>query len=367
MTQADALAASIDNEVGIMIPTLALPNNLNAGLNVGKDIEVDAIVVTDALFNPLIGQVDRYRFYLNGGSFRYLTAELVSFADRNILSTYCEMELYLEEETDDGLLLVTPIALNIKEFETFDPILLDVPITTSGTYRLEVRGDRFASNINRPGEYKLLVYAYEQPLITLELNSLIQGSTRGLNADANFPECVDNEEADDTRPTPGMTYMLVGTGDDIALSICTQDSEASTGSANFDTVITVYEEVCEGELKCIARNDDFKDCGVGSWVTFESEEEQTYFVRVSGYAGILVSEPQFELPFFGDFYLATKGESKTGKTGKSKKGGKKRRTCDKKGKKGKTGKGKKGSYDYYAGYDEEEDTPDGRWRKLRRV
>lgn len=69
----------------------------------------------------------------------------------------------------------------------------------------------------------------------------------------------------------GVWYTLTGTGGDITISTC--------ANADFNTQINVYEGTC-GALVCVGGNDDF--CGQQSEFTFESVQNRTYFVLISG-------------------------------------------------------------------------------------
>jgi len=73
-------------------------------------------------------------------------------------------------------------------------------------------------------------------------------------------------------PTHGLWYQIDGSGGDIIVSTCSEET-------NFDTVIDVFAGGC-GELQCIASNDD--GCGSQSLVRFASKIGVSYFIQVRG-------------------------------------------------------------------------------------
>ena len=149
-----------------------------------------------------------------------------------------------------------------------------------------------------------------------------------IGDDADLPICNDDKpggayvyEMDKT--TPGVWYKILGTGGTLTVSICTKDGFDITGAADFDTIIHVYEGSCE-ELICVDGNDDYtspetrSSCGVGSVVSWSSELNKEYWVRVSGFKE---HDSTLNVPSFGNFEMViTPGGGGGGKgTGKSKK------------------------------------------------
>jgi hypothetical protein len=95
----------------------------------------------------------------------------------------------------------------------------------------------------------------------------------------------------------GVWYALLGTGNTLTVSTCTQFFPS------FDTQLLVYTQVnqttgCADGLECVTSNDNF--CGLQSSVTFMSKGNQLYFVYISGTA----SAPQFDTPSEGEFSLS---------------------------------------------------------------
>ena len=149
------------------------------------------------------------------------------------------------------------------------------------------------------GEFTLLINCIApaendlcEDAIPLDCDSSIDGST-------NFATERGQEDAEDCSDdifsdlqSPGVWYTLQGTGAEITLSTC--------GTADYDTKIDVYTGSC-GELVCYAGNEDGDDCaGFTSELTFDSEEDETYYVYISGYkvfffGTLIVSQGDFTL------------------------------------------------------------------------
>mmetsp|Transcript_11462 Transcript_11462/g.27397 ORF Transcript_11462/g.27397 Transcript_11462/m.27397 type:complete len:1373 (-) Transcript_11462:161-4279(-) len=93
----------------------------------------------------------------------------------------------------------------------------------------------------------------------------------GSTADANV-DIVPLQSCGTEVVSPGVWFSVVGTGGEIAASLCEGTS--------FDTVISVFEGPC-GDLKCIGGNDDF--CDLQSAFSWETERDTTYYVLVHGF------------------------------------------------------------------------------------
>lgn len=103
--------------------------------------------------------------------------------------------------------------------------------------------------------------------------------------------CDDNEEP---REVEGIWYTVVGGGEVLRASTCTDEVlESSTaGGSNttlsavssleesFDTRITVFDGTVCGQMRCVAFNDQF--CGDKSSVSWLAEKGRVYFMFVEG-------------------------------------------------------------------------------------
>jgi len=105
-------------------------------------------------------------------------------------------------------------------------------------------------------------------LVEVQGNQFVQGSTVAATVD-NAP-CRGIQGGKD----PGVFYRVVGTGSRVIVSTC--------WGTEFDTVISVFMGDC-GTLRCVVSNDDF--CGKQSRVTFDSVENENYYILVQGYFG----------------------------------------------------------------------------------
>ncbi|KAL3929358.1 MAG: hypothetical protein SGBAC_012247 [Bacillariaceae sp.] len=92
------------------------------------------------------------------------------------------------------------------------------------------------------------------------------------NKDGRKMEEVVDSSCNFIPPTYGLWYEIDGSGGDIIVSTCSEDT-------NFATVIDIFTGGC-GDLQCIARNDN--GCGSQSLVRFASEIGVTYYVQVRG-------------------------------------------------------------------------------------
>jgi len=71
----------------------------------------------------------------------------------------------------------------------------------------------------------------------------------------------------------GMWYHFVGTGKSITAQTCDE-------TTSFDTVLSVHDSCDTSSRSCVSMNDD--SCGMGSVLTFDSEEGKDYYLFVSG-------------------------------------------------------------------------------------
>ena len=130
-----------------------------SGLNAGSSmLSTNTLVIVGEIDTS--GQIDVYRFQLSAG--RFITAELISLVDNNILSFDSQLTLAREEAMGPDTVLYN----NDDEFESFDSILLDFAIATDGAYKIIVQASN--SGPEQMGSYKLLVYVYDAPMIQVD-------------------------------------------------------------------------------------------------------------------------------------------------------------------------------------------------------
>lgn len=99
-------------------------------------------------------------------------------------------------------------------------------------------------------------------------NQVILGSTVTSKYDGQ-PECLED------RRSPGLWYMVIGTGDTFRVDTCSNHT-------NFDTKISLYRGVCGVQLECMGGNDD--SCsGVTSALQWKTEIGVLYYVKVHGH------------------------------------------------------------------------------------
>jgi hypothetical protein len=102
-------------------------------------------------------------------------------------------------------------------------------------------------------------------------------TTVGSTADA-IPDFYDGDTCLGQSTSRDLWYQVVGTGDGILASLCSQETD-------FDTQLSVYSSTdgsCSS-LECVVTNDD--SCGLASQVWWLAEEDTVYFIRVDGFAG----------------------------------------------------------------------------------
>jgi len=160
----------------IELPSLDIPNTIIEGENAGtKTIAANALVITGVIEE--FPETDRFRLRLEEGTF--LTAEVSSTRVLSV-SNPVATRLAIFSEDEDGTLV--EIYNNTQVFEPFDPVMIDVPITETGTYVIDViarrevyadtDGDRIIdTNITLPlnsafltGDYWLLLYHLDPEL-----------------------------------------------------------------------------------------------------------------------------------------------------------------------------------------------------------
>ncbi len=144
-------------------------------------------------------------------------------------------------------------------------------------------------------------YASAQPpndncedAILVDVGSVTAGTTIGASSD-NLDNCGTSISA------PGVWYRVVGTGDSLIASTC-NDGNESTGSADYDTKISVFSGDC-GDLSCVTGADDTQGCSSGTTkVSWPSAFGVEYLILVHGFGSatgnfnLSIDEP-FEVRF----------------------------------------------------------------------
>lgn len=111
-------------------------------------------------------------------------------------------------------------------------------------------------------------------------DELIRGSTLTSTYDGE-PECLKGWQS------PGMWYLVIGTGDNFRVDTC-------SNYTNFDTEISLYRGICGVDLECMGGNDD--SCsGIASALQWKTEIGVLYYIKVHGHG--LGSVGDFGLTF----------------------------------------------------------------------
>jgi len=132
----------------------------------------------------------------------------------------------------------------------------------------------------------------EDAIGPLEVDSVTAGSTSGATADE--PPDID---CGTSVTAPGVWYTVVGTGNTMTASTC-NDGNPATGSAAYDTKISVYCADCEVK-ECIGgQDDDLANCsGFSTKFDWPTQEGATYNVFVHGFSS---QTGDFELAILDD-------------------------------------------------------------------
>jgi hypothetical protein len=120
-------------EVTLELSDTIIPNTILEGENAGPgDLQLQAALVRGRI--NVEAEVDTFRFFLEGG--RALTAEVISIVDATQFDDVIT-RLSLYRVVGDEL-----IAQSSQEFESFDPLLWDIEISTDGLYEFRVDAPR---------------------------------------------------------------------------------------------------------------------------------------------------------------------------------------------------------------------------------
>jgi hypothetical protein len=113
----------------------------------------------------------------------------------------------------------------------------------------------------------------------------------GSNMNAELGDALGCEN----RPegTSGLWYTLVGTGGEVTISTCSEQTD-------FDTEISIFSGSCSN-LSCVEKASD--GCGRQAAVSFPTTTGQEYFIRVRGETstdvGNFLMTISVRSPFFG--------------------------------------------------------------------
>lgn len=123
--------------------------------------------------------------------------------------------------------------------------------------------------------------------IPLGINTVVPGTTVGATVDSSFPFCGTSVTS------PGVWYKVVGTGTTMTASTC-NDGNSNTGSATYDTKISVFCGSCSIPI-CVAGLDDtVGECtDFSTKLSWPSAANVEYLILVHGFGGAT-----------GDFNLA---------------------------------------------------------------
>ena len=176
-----------DPSVAFELSDLIIPNTVETGENSGSGSSVIQAGLVAGRINAT-AEVDTYTFSLEGN--RFLTAEVISIVDAIQRDDVITRVQILQEQTDGTYQLLRE---SYQEIDSFDPVLIDVPIATTGLYQIRVDSPRtvyvdetgvFSGTIPvdienledgeryLTGDYTLFVYSYEAPLEILTSTSI---------------------------------------------------------------------------------------------------------------------------------------------------------------------------------------------------
>ncbi|MCF8257219.1 MAG: T9SS type A sorting domain-containing protein [Flavobacteriales bacterium] len=102
--------------------------------------------------------------------------------------------------------------------------------------------------------------------LAIDCGQTINGSTATATPEALLGTC-----GTDLTDSPGLWYVLAGTGNDVTVSLC---------GSEFDTKLGVFEGDCNS-LVCVDGNDD--SCGLQSELTVSTTSGTDYYIYVTGY------------------------------------------------------------------------------------
>jgi hypothetical protein len=121
----------------------------------------------------------------------------------------------------------------------------------------------------------------------LSVGSVTFGTTSGATLDEP-PELF----CDTSVTAPGVWFTVIGTGNTMTASTC-NDGNSATGSADYDTKISIYCADCD-DPTCVAGLDDTSGCnGFSTKLSWASRKGAEYLVLVHGFSSAT-----------GDFNLA---------------------------------------------------------------
>lgn len=143
----------------IGLAPLDVPNTILLGQNAGRDLLVDAVVVTGAL--EAGGESDLYSFSGNAGDL--MNFEVVSRIIAHRLGNTIDSELRILDPAGNEIPYFESTAFNSREMESLDAILLDLTLPTTGTYYVQVN----ARSATDTGSYEFYAYRLSHIIITV--------------------------------------------------------------------------------------------------------------------------------------------------------------------------------------------------------
>lgn len=212
LSEEEAKASVID------LPELEIQNTILEGENEGVDpLIANAVVITGNIEEPT--DVDSYRLNLEEGTF--LTAEIISTSSTYVANmTFSQLAIF----RDDGGTLVQ-IFNNSQVFEPFDPMMIDVPITETGTYVVTVSSRRFIYIANNTlgiydvelelaedsdfivGDYWLLLYNLDHEAMSAEERGRAKQS-QGTSTQTSSPSSSPSlSQQPSMEPSPSPTLV----------------------------------------------------------------------------------------------------------------------------------------------------------------
>ena len=143
----------------IALAPLDVPNTILLGQNAGRDLLVDAVVVTGAI--EVGGETDLYSF--SGSAGDLMNFEVVSRIIAHRLGDTINSELRILDSAGNEIPYFGSTAFNTREMESLDAILLDLTLPATGTYYVQVN----ARSISDLGGYELYGYRLSHIIITV--------------------------------------------------------------------------------------------------------------------------------------------------------------------------------------------------------
>lgn len=217
--------------------------------------------------------------YISGGRDDRIEIEMVGCDSHSDFCSECRAFVENEECNSCTLCGIDEIGFDINcenlaensSFSTCDPSL--AVKEENGSF---VEGVKFLDCVTSPSNEECA--GADAPMFPNDL--VILGSTVASKYDGE-PECLKEWRS------PGMWYVVVGTGDTFRVDTC-------SNYTNFDTEISLYRGICGVSLECMGGNDD--SCsGITSALQWKTEIGVLYYIKLHGHG--LESVGNFGLTF----------------------------------------------------------------------